>query len=208
MSAHPPHLQPVEREPEAQATGELAALVAAAVRGDVQAWSELYRREYASVFRQVRYLTGDAALAEELAQETFAQAIAGVHRFDVRRSFRPWLHGIALNVVRKSWEKSRSRSKAHAKLEVVSSGQAREEPDGSHLQRERSKALYAALEELPDRWREAFVLRELQGLDAAEAAKQLDVSTTNLHVRVTRARARLRELLTARGWIDDTEVEA
>jgi RNA polymerase sigma-70 factor (ECF subfamily) len=193
----------VTREPEAQPGSELAVLVAAAIRGDVHAWGELYRREYAGVFRQVRYLTGDPGLAEELAQETFAQAIAGVHRFDARRSFRPWLHGIALNVVRKSWQKLRSRVKAHAKLEVVSGREAREEHDGGHLQRERSRALYAALDELPDRWREAFVLRELQGLDAAEAARQLDVSTANLHVRVTRARARLRELLTARGWIDE-----
>ena len=203
MTVHPPHLQPVQREAEVPASSEGAVLVAAAVRGDVHAWSELYRREYAGVFRQVRYLTGDAALAEELAQETFAQAIAGVHRFDASRPFRPWLHGIALNVVRKSWTKSRSRSKAHAKLEVVGPRDQRSEPDDDHLQRERSRALYAALDELPDRWREAFVLRELQGLDVADAARQLDVSTANLHVRVTRARARLREILTARGWIDE-----
>jgi RNA polymerase sigma-70 factor (ECF subfamily) len=200
MPTHPPHLQPVAT-PATRAGADASTLVAAAIGGDVAAWGELYRREFAGVFRHVRYLTGDKALAEELAQETFAQAIAGVQRFDARRPFRPWLHGIALNVVRKSWEKSRSRTKALAKLEVVSTNRA--ERDDVHLQRERSRALYAALQELPDRWREAFVLRELQGLDADEAARQLEVTTGNLHVRVTRARARLRELLTARGWIDE-----
>lgn len=166
----------------------------------------LYRREYAGVYRQIRYLTGDPSLTEELAQETFAQAMASARKFDPRRRFDAWLHGIALNVVRQLWRRTRTEGRAYARLEVASTITRRHDgPDTNHLQRERSRALYAALAELPDRWREAFVLRELRGLDAAEVAHQLEVTTGNVHVRVTRARARLRELLEAGGWIDEPE---
>lgn len=201
---HPPHLQPVAAEPPPPSVGD--ELVAAALAGNVQAWSVLYQREYAGVYRQVRYLTGDPSVTEELVQETFAQAMASARRFDPRRRFDAWLHGIALNVVRQLWRRTRTEVRAHARLEVATAISRRHDgPDLSHLQRERSRALYAALAELPDRWREAFVLRELQGIEAAEVARRLGVTTGNVHVRVTRARARLRELLSQRGWVDEPE---
>ena len=89
---HASHLRPVEsvdlvdasasdhgsetREPD-------PVWVQRAIAGDTEAWAALYAERYPSLFRQLRYLTGDDALAEELAQETFARAIAGarLHTF-------------------------------------------------------------------------------------------------------------------------------
>ncbi|MCA9713215.1 MAG: RNA polymerase sigma factor [Myxococcales bacterium] len=183
-----------------------AETVRRACAGDPVLWGQLYQRSYAGLFRQLRYLTGDRAIAEELAQETFAQAMTARRRYDGRKGFRPWLHGIALNVVRKHWRKQRNTTRAHERLETLAElkrdlSEGTGNPDAGYLRRERSRALYTALEELPPRLREAFVLRELQGLSTTEAAAQLDITTGNLAVRVTRARARLRDLLRADGWI-------
>lgn len=200
--SHPPHLRPVEAlsAPEA-AVGELEGR---ATHGDVDAWSALYARYYAGVFRQVRYLCGDRTLAEELTQETFAQAMASCRRYDGRRSFGGWMHGIALNVVRKHWRKHRNRSRAMERFEHVDVGRPRvDDPDGSHLRRERSRVLYDVLDELPPRWREAFVLREIQGLSTGETAERLGISASNVAVRVTRARGRIRDELERRGWLGD-----
>lgn len=205
---HASHLRPVEAlDPTASGQGSEAAepdpvWVQRAIAGDTEAWAALYADRYPSLFRQLRYLTGDDALAEELAQETFARAIAGAKRYDPRRPFSAWVYGIALNVARKHWRKKKSTDKAHARLELVASlGDGRRgAPDEGHLQRERSKLLYELLETLPDRWREAFILREVEGLSLEEAARRLDVTPKNVSVRAARARARIREEIARRGW--------
>jgi RNA polymerase sigma-70 factor (ECF subfamily) len=67
--------------------------------------------------------------------------------------------------------------------------------EGSMHRQQRVKALYAALETLPDHLRVAFVLRDLEGLSPDEAADRLGISPGNLAVRATRARQRIRKQL-------------
>lgn len=215
MPTRPPHLRPVQTPAEhSLGSGRGVAsvdaplpveLLARAQRGDVGAWARIYEQQYMGVFRQIRYLAGDAQLAEELAQETFAQAMACHARFDAGRSLAGWLHGIALNVVRKHWRKQRNAARAHEKLEnVLRIGPVGiGDPDSSHMKRERGRALHAVLDDLPPRWREAFVLRELQGMSTTDAAAQLGITAENLAVRVNRARTRIREELGRRGWISE-----
>jgi RNA polymerase sigma-70 factor (ECF subfamily) len=69
------------------------------------------------------------------------------------------------------------------------------------LQR-RAAALYAILDRLPQHLREAFVLRDLEGLPIPEAATLLGVSEANLRVRAHRARERIHAALVGEGWID------
>lgn len=203
------HLRAVEppAAPEPAPTDATTALVARACDGDVAAWSRLYQLCYPAVFRQLRYYTGDGAVAEELAQEAFAQAMTSRDRFDQARSFRAWLHGIALNVVRKYWRRQRSTAAAHARLAAMARTclPAGPGPDDAHLQSERSRVLYAVLAELPERLREAFLVRELEGLTMKDAAALLGISEGNLAVRVCRARARIHEELRRLGWLPQTE---
>lgn len=183
-------------------------IIALTREGDPETWAFLYRRCYVGLYRQLRYLTGDRTIAEELAQEAFAQALISRHRYDGRRGFRSWLHGIALNIVRNHWRKRKNAARANERLEMLQrlrapAGNNSEDPDRRFVRKEQSRALYTALEELPHRLREAFILNEIQGLSRAEAAELLDITPNNLAVRVTRARTRLRRLLTAHGWISD-----
>lgn len=205
-----PHLQllpPVEPSVLSGADDGLAgedddALAQRACDGDVSAWAAVYARHYGRLLRQLRHLTGDLAVAEELAQETFAQAMACRSRFEPGRRMDAWLAGIALNMARKHWRGRQSAQKAHARLEGITEirgGPA--EPDRLHLQRERSRVLYAVLEDLPEPLREAFTARELQGLSTDEAARLLAISPGNLAVRISRARARIGAALRALGWL-------
>lgn len=210
MSLRPSHLRPVAAPPSVDVVTDTApshALVMAAIAGETHAWAQLYGQCYPALFRQLRYLSGDDALAEELAQETFARAIASASRYDARRPFGAWVYGIGLNVVRNHWRKRSSTSKAHANLQLVSSLQSqgdRDSPHEGHVQRERSRMLYDLLETLPERWREAFILREIEGLSLDEAAARLDITPKNVSVRATRARARIREEIRRRGWGEQT----
>jgi RNA polymerase sigma-70 factor (ECF subfamily) len=174
-------------------------LVQRAKAGEMSAWSRLYQDHYERIYRQVRALTGEPGLAEELVQETFVQALLKIGHFDGHSTLSTWLHGVAINVVRNHWRSQRSTATAHARLEVIRSLDSETGPDGALHQRQRVKALYAALATLPDHLRVAFVLRDLEGLTPEDAAEQIGISTGNLAVRATRARQRIRKQLIAWG---------
>lgn len=201
---HPePKLRPLWANTAAPAEGESieAALIQRARAGDMQAWSRLYQDHFDGLYRHLRYLTGNAQLSEELVQDTFVEALECIRNYDGRSRFSTWLHGIGLNIVRHHWRSERSTAKAHAKLSVIeqlrTSGQP-SAPDKTVLARQRVRALYDALAEMPIHLREAFILRELEGLSLDEAAAQLGITTNNLAVRTSRARTRLRRVLEAK----------
>jgi RNA polymerase sigma-70 factor (ECF subfamily) len=209
----PTHLRPVPAASPAPATSPATApasagrermveqLVQRAQAGEMSAWSRLYQDNFERIYRHVRALTGDASVSEELVQETFVQALLRISSFDGRSAFSTWLHGVAINVVRNNWRAQKSTARAHARLEVVHAVEARgsDELDGPMHRQQRVKALYAALETLPDHLRVAFVLRDLEGLSPDEAADRLGISPGNLAVRATRARQRIRKQLVAWG---------
>ncbi|MCA9690486.1 MAG: RNA polymerase sigma factor [Myxococcales bacterium] len=179
------------------------ALVARAQRGDLGAWSRLYQEHYDAIFRHVCYLTGDPVLAEDLVQESFARAMTGAAGYDGRSSFVTWLRGIALNVVRMHWRRARTTDRVQGdllRLQHVTAGAGT--PDQLHVQDQRMQIVYEILSAMPGHLREAFVLRELEGLATAEAAQQLGISAGNLAVRATRARQRIRKELARRGWLE------
>jgi RNA polymerase sigma-70 factor (ECF subfamily) len=180
----------------------VAVLVERAQSGDMQAWSRLYQDHFDRLFRHLRYLTGDAQTAEELVQDTFVQALSCIGRFDGRARFSTWLHGIGLNVARHHWRARRNTAKAHARLTVVheiADPGSTVPPDRTLVARQRVRALYDALDGLPEHLREAFILRELEGLAPTEAAEQLGITTNNLAVRTSRARTRIRKQLARQG---------
>lgn len=177
--------------------GELVALLVERAReGDAEAWSRLYQDHFTGLYRHLRYLTGDAHAAEELVQDTFVQALSCIGRYDGRSRFSTWLHGIGLNVARHHWRSRRSKDRAHARLLAAHTlDDPGVTPDQTLAMRQRVQALYAALDELPEHLREAFILRELEGLELEEAAAQLGITVNNLAVRTSRARARVRKQL-------------
>jgi len=104
-----PHLQllPPIGEPRPE-SGDDEALAQRARDGDLAAWAQVYARHYGRLLRHLRHLSGDLAVAEELAQETFAQAMASRARSEPERSLDAWLSGIALTMARKHWHRRQS----------------------------------------------------------------------------------------------------
>ncbi|MEM9460525.1 MAG: sigma-70 family RNA polymerase sigma factor [Myxococcota bacterium] len=179
------------------------ALVARAQRGDLGAWSQLYQSHYDAVFRHISYLTGDPVLAEDLVQEAFARAMTAASGYDGRASFVTWLRGIALNVVRMHWRRARTTDRVQGDLRQLQHlAPTAGTPEKQHVQDQRMQIVYEILSTMPAHLREAFVLRELEGLATAEAAQQLGISANNLAVRATRARQRIRKELVRRGWLE------
>lgn len=170
-------------------------------RGSSDAFRGLVERHENQVYSILRRLVGNPDLADELAQETFVRAYEGLDRFRGDSSLSTWLVQIAINLVRDR-RRSARRSPAVVSLEELrerSSADA-DPPDrrpsvgpiGRLAQHEVSTRLERELDQLPADYREAFVLKHVDGLPYEEIASITGQSVGCLKVRVHRARARLR----------------
>ena len=187
---------------EASADEQLLELARA---GDDRAWRRLYRGEFDQVYRYVGLVVGDLEAAEDLAQEVFARALVATASFRGDCSLPTWLRRIALNVCReyrRKLERDRLLRTGLADLVRPPDGQSAER---EHQRRAKTQALYAALEELPEPLREAFVLRDIVGVDAHEVATELGITRPHLAVRTYRARKMLRKVLARHGWVKGDE---
>jgi RNA polymerase sigma factor (sigma-70 family) len=174
-----------------------AEAIAASV-DDPSAFDLVFDRHFDVVFRYLRRRVGRHR-AEELAAETFAQALASRGRFDaVYADARPWLFGIAVNLLRHHYRREERELRAFARS--GSDPLASEEPSLERLDAEASKAVVAsALAQLPAIEREALLLYAWAELGYGEIAQALGIPVGTVRSRLSRARGRLRELLAASG---------
>jgi len=170
-----------------------AYLVAAARRGDLDAFEVLVRRHEASVFRLALRMTASPADAEEAAQDAFVQAWRSLHLYRGDATFRTWLARIVTNRCLDLVAARRPASELPETLEDTRADLA------AHAEgRERLRALTRAILALPPDARAALVLREFQGLSYAEGAEILGVSLPAVKGRIHRARLDLAAMMG--GW--------
>ncbi len=179
------------------------ALVAALHRHEKCACTQLVERYSNQVFSVALRLTGDPDDAEEVLQDTFVSACRNVDNFEGRSNLGTWLHRIATN---SGLMRLRRHELSTVSLEVPSDNgmeMTRElhihdvsaDPEIVALTTELRSAMDKAISSLPESLRQAFVLREVEGLSTDEAAKVLGITPQALKVRIHRARAILREML-------------
>jgi RNA polymerase sigma factor (sigma-70 family) len=170
----------------------------AASLDDPRAFVVVFERHFDAVFRYLRRRVGRER-AEELAAETFTTAFAVRHRFDSNAwSARPWLFGIAVNLLRHHYRREERELRAYARNGV-------DPLDFEERALETLEAAAAApyvaeaLLELPSAEREALLLYAWADLSYAEIAEALEIPVGTVRSRLNRARRRVRELLAARG---------
>lgn len=155
------------------------ATVRAAAAGDVDAFAHVVRTYQTAVWRFLRHLVADGALAEDLTQETFLRVHRGLGGFDGRSRFSTWLFHIARNV---GVDELRARER-RGRL-VPSETASASSPEVGYEVR-------AALESLEVDLREALLAVEVLGVTYVEAAVMLGVPAGTVKSRVHRARERL-----------------
>jgi RNA polymerase sigma-70 factor (ECF subfamily) len=147
-------------------------------------FEQLYRGHRADVFRAALRELGNVHDAEDVTQAAFVDAYRAVLRGTSPESPRAWLLAIAENVRRR-----RFRSAQRRPSEVPLHDDAAPAAEGSH---EQAAALAAALAQLPEQQREAFVLREISGLAYDEIARRTDSTVASVQMLLFRARRTLR----------------
>jgi RNA polymerase sigma-70 factor (ECF subfamily) len=166
------------------------------------------RRYQRPVIGLIARMTGDRALAEDLAQETFVKAFRSLAAFDTTRRLSSWLFRIAHNTAIDAMRRTRPlRTALNADLdpEHLRSAGVQDEPSTPPApdpveRRELGDALEAAMSELRPDQRAAIVLRYENGLSFDEIGTVLGVPEVTARSHVHRARKELARLLTASGW--------
>jgi RNA polymerase sigma-70 factor (ECF subfamily) len=150
-------------------------------------------------------MVGDRALAEDAVQDAFIAAFRGMPTFEGRSSVKTWLHRITVNsclmILRK--QKRLGEQSIDEYLPEFDRNNCRIEAPWPQLATadeilddERLRALVAEkVSMLPDAYRIVFQLRDIEGYDTGEVAELLDISVSNVKVRLHRARAALKKLL-------------
>ncbi|MEO0478657.1 MAG: sigma-70 family RNA polymerase sigma factor [Planctomycetota bacterium] len=183
-------------------------LVAAARQGSEDAFQALLEEHFDRIYGYVRKLLRcDPARAEDLCQETFLNAWKGLTSFDGEVPFSIWLHKIARNACISDMRKSRARKRGSRKTLSLDENWADQDergwdPADSGLdpsvradQADFQSQVQAAVLSLPGDYREAVVLRDLQGLGYEEIAEVLGIAIGTVRSRIHRGRALLQAAL-------------
>jgi RNA polymerase sigma-70 factor (ECF subfamily) len=158
------------------------AWIRGAQQGSVADLERLFREHWPRAYRAANLVTGDAAAAEDIAQEAFLAAVRNLDRFDRRRPFGPWLHRIVVNRAI-DWTRAR-KLRAEVELGDYLPAAPPPERDGSAL---------ARIAELPAEHRAVVVLRYILEYTPGEIAELLDLPRGTVNSRLRRGLDRMKE---------------
>ena len=170
--------------------GDDAEMLDAARSGDRRAVDELLARYEHPIYRFGLRMCGDEESAREVLQETMLAAFRHLPTFRGDASLSTWLYQIARSFCIKQRRGEHRQAPISDNLVDRAPG-----PDAAMHARQIGAALAAAIAELPTEQREVLVLRDVEGLSAAEAASVVGVEVGALKSRLHRARMALRERL-------------
>jgi RNA polymerase sigma-70 factor (ECF subfamily) len=179
-------------------------LMGAAQRGDVESFNALVRLYEGRIYNLAYRMLGDAESAADAAQDAFLSAYRNLRSFR-GGSFRSWMLRIATNAC---YDVLRARKRRptvsldipdgdegdDTPLQIPDQG---ESPDDVALRRELAAAIQQGLDHLPEDQRLTVVLSDIQGLSYEEIAQITDANLGTVKSRLSRGRARLREVLRA-----------
>ena len=193
-----------------------AEMIAAILAGDIQLYHQLIRPYERSVYMMALSYVKNEADAEDVAQEAFLKAFHHLATFRSESKFSTWLIGIALNEAR-----SRLRREGVLRMDSLDDTTEdggpvspailrdwREVPSEALERKEIRQMLQEAITGLPEKYREVFILRDVEELNIFETAAALRITVGNVKVRLHRARLMLQKQLSPllknsnpkRGW--------
>lgn len=173
--------------------------------GEEDCASQLVRTHAGRMLAVARRFLSDEHEAQDAVQEAFASAFKAIGRFRGDSSLGTWLHRIVVNAALKRVKELEQRAETDldSLLPLFDQAACRLEPlqgplvpvDRLLAQQETRKRVRGAIARLPDSYRAAILLRDIEGYSTNEAAEKLGISPGALKVRLHRGRSALKRLL-------------
>ena len=179
-------------------------IIAQCLAGDRKAYTLLVERYGDLVHDLVYRMIGDAVRAEDIAQDAFVKGYLSLRDFRGESRFSTWVCRIAINRCRDLLRRARREVlMPDGEPPLSESVDAGETPAAALERREREEVLRRALARLPLKYREAVVLRHIEGMQFREVGRLLGIAAGAAKVRTFRGREMLRRLLEREGFRDD-----
>lgn len=165
--------------------------------GDDTAFTEIFRRHQTMVYNVAYRMCGDRFEAEDLAQGVFLRIWRHLAKFEGRSSLKTWIYRITINYCRSRlgrrrwWGTSIERDDGSP----PALPDRRRGPEDRAVARDEGRRLARALRDVPSPYREAVILRDLEGLTYREIADVLEIPVGTVRSRIARGRGRLKERL-------------
>jgi len=173
--------------------------------GDEVAYEKLVREQSRRMLAVARRMLRTEEDARDAVQEAFVNAFRGIDRFDGQAKLSTWLHHIVVNtcLMRLRTRRRRPEASIDALLPRFYEDGHRVDPGPAWRaigpdpaeERELCSRVRTAIDELPEIYRTALLLRDIEGMNTAEAASQLGIAHETLKMRLHRARQALRTSL-------------
>jgi len=177
-------------------------------RGDAAAFETLVTERSGEIYGLLYRMTDNVEEARDLTQETFLRAFQSIGHFRGESDLRTWIYRIAINQARNRWRWWRRRRRettvsidapeiGGGRLGLVATlkSNAVRDPEQDALLSERERALKKALSSLKLVYREAVILRDIEGFAYEEIAAALSISVGTVKSRLARGRQELRRKL-------------
>ncbi|OHD66465.1 MAG: hypothetical protein A2176_03720 [Spirochaetes bacterium RBG_13_51_14] len=175
--------------------------------GDIEAFSVIIDKYRDKTFNYVYSQVKDYDETLDITQEIFIMTMEALASFRRESKFSTWFYSIMVNYC-KNYRKKNSRynvisinsSRGDDEYDLQLPDE-RENPEEEVIMNESLRIVKEEIGMLPDDYREILLLRDIQGLSYNEIAEILDISLSNVKVRIHRGREFLKNRLTARGLI-------
>lgn len=169
--------------------------------GQIEYYAEIIKRYEKRILAFIVHMLSTTHLdhmAEDLCQETFYKAYRSLQSFrDAEASFSTWLYTIARNTVLSELRKSRNSEVYIEDSKVDPATTFERLPEYELLRTEREQLVRLAIESLPDKQRQAIILREYEDRDYKEIADKLDSTVSSVKSLLFRARSSIKSQLEA-----------
>ncbi|CCY25319.1 rNA polymerase sigma-24 subunit [Brachyspira sp. CAG:484] len=185
----------------------LEELVVLSQQNDFKAMEELIKREQKNVFATFSYLTNKRENVADLTQEALLRLAKNIHNLKNPKHFKSWLNQIVTNLFYDELRKTSRKPDTVSMDDEIDDDTAfslksvlqdpKCKPPEKCMSHELEKLIKKAIRELPEQFRIAIVLRELQGLSYEEIAEATNASVGTVKSRISRARLKLQDGLKA-----------
>lgn len=174
-------------------------IITSVLHGEKEMYAVIVRRYNQSLYRVGMSILNDDTEVEDAMQTAYINAYENLGKFEFKAKFSTWLTRILINECLLRLRKSgKFISMNDEKMEnVIRQNSPPETPVAKVMNNELKTILNDAIRKLPEMYRTVFVMREIENMNVAETQQCLNISESNVKVRLNRAKAILRDLLSA-----------
>lgn len=175
-------------------------LIALLQQGNEEAFKHVFESHKDRIYNTILYMIQSVEEAEDLTQEVFVDVFLSIENFKAQSKLSTWIYRIAINKALNHRRFKKAKKRLGAVLSIFNLSPVDDAPDFIHPgilleNKELSASLYQGIDQLPEKQKTAFVLRQLEDLSYSEIAEVMQTTTPSVESLLFRAKQNLQKIL-------------